>query len=237
MDAGSIQENKVIAFIPMLSRLFGKKSRVKRDHDRVWKTETLKLNGITSHASWLDRHATRVLLITHFRHTYRALESLLHSRATPYTPVVSAVDAARLLDPASIQPGRMILMHADLLPTHRIKEVAARRECGFEIVLIVAEHYPLPSEDDRILEFARSLPCTVRLCYHESLDAALIKRFGGDQVSRIMTALHTPENEAITHASVDKAIRAAQEKLARQIETNRPADTAGQWFLNNMPRD
>jgi len=220
----------------MLSRLFGKKTRVKRDHDRVWKTETLKLNGIMAHAAWLDKQATRVMMVTHFRQTYRALESLFHSRGIPYTPLISALDATRLLDPTTLQPGRVTLMHADLLPTHHIRQVVERRECGFEVHLIVAEHHPLPSEDDRIMEFACALPCTVRLCYHESLDGALLKRFGGEQVGKLMSALHTPDTEAITHASIDKAIRAAQEKLAKQIETNRAGDTADQWLQNNTPR-
>lgn len=224
-------------FLNILSRLFGRKFRVKRDHDRIWKTETLKVNGIVAHATWLDRQATRVLLVTHFRNTYRALESLFHSRAIPYTPLISAFDAAKLLDPASLQPGRIALVPADLLPTHRIQEMAERRECGFEISLIVAEHHPLPAEDDRILEFARSLSCKVRLCYHDSLDAALLKRFGGESLGKLMALLHTPDTEAITHASIDRAIRSAQEKLAKQIETNRPGENAGQWFQNNTPRE
>ncbi len=221
----------------MLSKLFGKKSRVKRDHDRIWKTETLKLNGVMAHASWLDRQATRVVLVAHFRHTYRALASLLHSRGVPYTSLGSPSDAVQLLDPASFPPGRMMLVQADLLPTHRTAEAASRKECGFELNLIVAEHHPLPSEDDRILAFAQSLPCVVRLCYHEALDAALLKRFGREQVAQVIKLFRTPDTEAITHASLDKAIRSAQEEVAEQIGTSRPGDSADQWFKNNTPRE
>lgn len=220
----------------MLTKLFGRKSRVRTDHDRIWKTQTLKLNGIMAHAAWLDRHATRVLMVTHFLDTFRTLEALFHSRALPCTTLMTARDGFLLRDPGNYRPGHALLALSDILPDLSKERPAGDAECGFEICILVAEHHPVPAGDAAIQKFAEKLPCSVRLCYHEALDSSLLKRFGGGQVGTVMTMLNVPETEAITHASIDRAILQAQKKVARQIKTNHEADSAEQWFRINLPR-
>ena len=222
--------------LSILKRLFGTSSRIQRDHDRIWKTQTLKLNGIMAHAAWLDRHATRVLMVTHFLDTFRTLEALFHSRALPYTPMTTGSHAAQLRDLKNYRPGHVLLALSDALPDIPKEQAASSRECGFDICILVAEHHPVPRGDKAIEDFAEKLPCTVRLCYHEALDSALLRQFGGDQVGNALSMLNVPDTEAITHASIDRAIRQAQKKVSKRTKTDHAADSADQWFRNNLPR-
>ncbi|MDH4162555.1 MAG: hypothetical protein OEW15_07675 [Nitrospirota bacterium] len=221
----------------LLERLFGKRSRIQLDHDRIWKTQTLKLNGIMAHAAWLDRHATRVLMVTHFIDTFRTLEALFHSRALPYTPMMTGSSAVQLRDLQNYRPGHVLLALSDALPDIPKDQAKRVAECGFDICILVAEHHPVPAGEKVIDEFGEKLPCTVRLCYHEALDAALLKQFSGDLIGNALSLLKVPDTEAITHASIDRAIRQAQKKISRRTKTNHAADSADQWFRNNMPRD
>lgn len=218
------------------NRLFGKKSRVIRDHDRVWRTQTLKLNGVAAHAAWLDRHATRVLIVTHFLDTFRTLEALFHSRAIPCTTFMTSGEGARLRDMGSYQPGQILLALADILPADAGEKHARAVECGFEVCIVVAEHHPVPRGDESIEAFAERLPCSVKLCYYEALDSSLLKLFAGDQITKVMDMLSAPDTEAITHASIDRAIRSAQKKIGRKAKSGVPADSAEQWFRNNLPQ-
>ena len=220
----------------LFERLFGRKSRIQPDHDRIWKTQKLKLNGIMAHAAWLDRHATRVVMVTHFLDTFRTLEALFHSRALPYTPLTTSGNGSQLGDLKNYRPGHVLLALSDILPDIPKERAERSPKCGFDICILVAEHYPVPAGDKAIEEFAEKLPCTVRLCYHEALDSALLTRFGGGQVGNALSLLNVPDTEAITHASIDRAIRQAQKKAAKQIKTNHAADSADQWFRNNTPR-
>src|SRR5574340_184418 len=129
----------------LFQRLFGAGSRLQLDHDRIWKNETLKLNGIMAHAAWLDRHATRVVMVTHFRDTFRTLEALFHSRALPCTPLTTGGNGAQLRDLKNYRPGHVLLALSDVLPDMPRERGKHLHECGFDVCILVAEHHPIPA--------------------------------------------------------------------------------------------
>src|SRR4030067_42542 len=157
----------------MFGKLFGKRSRVTREPDKIWKNEARKLDGL--------------------------LAAL--ARVLPMPTTQRAQDAP---------------------------------EWDFKINLLVTEHHPHPDLDDRVLRFAENLPCPVRICFHDSLDSALIRHFGGTNIERVMTALNMPEGEAISHAMIEKSIRAAQEKIKKQAKRNLFAESAELWIKQNL---
>jgi hypothetical protein len=220
----------------MFKKLFQKRSTVKHNQDRIWLSEDQKYAGIMARIATLDQQVTRVVLVAHFPSTFRHLESLLQSTTVTYEPYATPLETTRLATMAEyISSSQVMLVLASVLPSTQSGQTPATTSVDFEIEFIVAEHYPLPSQDDRILLFTQSLPTSSsRLTFHEALDGAFMKRFGGDQVSQLMASLNVPENESLSDQTINKSLRAAQEKLARRITHNLSADSAEQWFQLNM---
>jgi hypothetical protein len=214
----------------MLANLFGKRQTVKHEPAKIWKTRSLEFEGLLTFIDSLDPATTRVLVITHFADTFRALNDLFLSRGATFNTYPTAFEGERLHDLSEYQPGCILLAPAQVLPENLLVTQTQTATCGFEINLLVAEHHPLPDFDDRILEFAASLPCPSRVCFHDALDGALLHHYGGDQIVHLMATLKMPDGECVSNALIDKSIRRAQEKIARRVSSPMTADSAEQWF-------
>jgi len=215
----------------MLSNLFGKRKTVKHEPAKIWKTRALEFEGLLASIAALDPATNRVLIITHFADTLRALTDLCLSQGTTIKTYPTAFEGDRLRDPAEYQRADCVLLApAHVLPDTLLAPPLQTEACGFEINLLVAEHHPLPAFDDRILEFAASLPCPSRVTFHDALDGALLRHYGGDQIAQLMATLKMPDGECVSNALIDKSIRKAQEKIARRVTNPMTADSAEQWF-------
>jgi hypothetical protein len=218
----------------MFKSRYHKQPTVKREQDQIWLSEEVKFAGIVTQLIASGQPAKCVILAAHFPSTFRYLESLLRSAAVAYEPYSTPFEAARLSTPAEYQStSRILLILAGILPT-TMREQIPTTSGNVELDLIVVEHHPLPSQDDLILQFAQGLPYSSRLVFHEALDGPFLKRFGGDQVRLLMSNLNIPENESFSNPTLDKSIRAAQEKLSRRITQNLNADSPEQWFEMNQ---
>ena len=222
----------------MFAKLFGKQNPVKREPDKIWQTRQLQYLGLLRFLESLNRQTTRVLLIAHFPETFRALSGLLAAQATPLKTYTTASEGFQLQELSAYQPaGRVSLALAAALPDTLTAPSRPTTAAGnFTINVLVAEHHPLPSFDDRITAFAASLPCRSTVCFHEALDGALLRSFGGEQIARLMTSLGLPDTEFIANPTIDRSIRAAQEKIARQVANPVTTDSAEQWFQLHLPQ-
>lgn len=215
----------------MLANLFGKRKAVRREPDKIWKTRLLKFEGMLAVMESLDRAATRTLVITHFPDTFRSLNDLLVARGAAFEPYLTAFEGNRLRDLSEYQvAGRILLALASALPENFPARQDQTDPRDFEINVLVAEHHPLPGLDDRIVEFAASLPGPSRVGFHDSLDGALIHHYGGDQIARLMATLKMPDGECISNPLIDRSIRSAQEKIARRVSNPMTTDSAEEWF-------
>ncbi len=221
----------------MLSNLFGKRKTVKREPAKIWKTRELEFEGLLATLGTLDPAANRVLIITHFADTFRALNDRLLSRGATVKIYPTAFEGDRLRDPFEYQRADCVLLApAHVLPDTLLAAPIQTGACGFEILLLVAEHHPLPNFDDGILEFAASQPCPSRVTFHDALDGALLRHYGGDQITQLMATLKMPDGECVSNALIDKSIRRAQEKIARRVTNPMSADSAEQWFQLHLPQ-
>ncbi|MFC1936290.1 hypothetical protein ACFLYP_01340 [Chloroflexota bacterium] len=217
-------------------KLFGKRNNVRRELDKIWKTRQLEYAGLVSFIESLDEHRTRVLVIAHFPATLRALSDLLTAKTVAFNSYLTSSEGIRLRELSEYQfPGQILLAVAHALPYKLPSRPKPNISCDFEINLLVAEHHPLPSFDDRISEFAASLPCPSRVCFHDALDGALLSHFGGAQMAQLMTTLRTPDSEFISNSKIDRSIRRAQKKIARRVTNPMTADSAEQWFQMHLP--
>ncbi len=215
----------------MLSNLFGKRKTVKREPAQIWKTRSLEFEGLLAFIASLDPATHRVLVVTQFADTFRTLNDLCLSQGVNVRTYPTAFEGNRLRDPVEYQlTDGILLAPAQVLPDTLLAPPIQPSPCGFQINVLVVEHHPLPAYDDRILEFAASLPCPCRVIFHDALDGALLRHYGGDQIAQIMATLKMPDNESVSSALVDKSIRKAQEKIARRVTNPMTADSAEQWF-------
>lgn len=215
----------------MLANLFGKRKTVKHEPAKIWKTRSLEFEGLLTSIESLDPAATRVLVVTHFADTFRALNDLFLSRGATFKTYPTAFEGDRLRDLSEYQlEGRILLAPSQALPENLFAPQPQTVTGDFEIHLLVTEHHPLPAFDDRILEFAASLPCPSRVCFHDALDGALLHHYGGDQIAQLMATLKMPDGECVSNPLIDKSIRRAQEKIARRVSSPMTADSAEQWF-------
>ncbi len=220
----------------MLANLFGKRKTVKHEPAKIWKTRQLEFEGLLAGIESLDLVTTRVLIVTHFADTFRALNDLFLSRGATFRTYPTAFEGDRLRDLSEYHSeGCILLAPAQALPENLFAPQPQTHIGDFEIHLLVAEHHPLPAFDDRILEFAASLPCPSRVCFHDALDGALLHHYGGDQIVQFMATLKMPDDESVSSALVDKSIRRAQEKIARRVTNPMTADSAEQWFQLHLP--
>lgn len=212
----------------MIFGLFGRKSGPVRDSDRIWQNAARKLRGVAEEAA----SAPRVLVVAHFRSTLDAVAAALEAAGTRSRRHVDRFATASLASPSAFSPtDGVAIALASALPA----PAKAAQAAGEAALVLVAEHHFLPQEDDRILRYCEGLPFPVRLRFHESLDAPLLRRFSGERMTALLAQLGMGEDEAIEHAMVDKAIRGAQEKIADTRTGERAAGSPEEWMKLNLP--
>lgn len=106
---------------------------------------------------------------------------------------------------------------------------------GAVVEVIVAERHLSPVHDDRLLEDAGRLPMRLRVTHHLSFDDPVIRLFSKRWTPSILAALGLNETEPITSKSASKARRRAQQKLAKAIAGDLPAESAEEWGRLNAP--
>ena len=111
----------------------------------------------------------------------------------------------------------------------------AAADPSLRILITVVERHPLPSHDDALRDFARSLSSQCRFVQHVSLEDSLLRLFAGDWVEQVLRQLGMQENDAIESRMVARRIRTAQEKIAARARGDAPAESAAAWLKENCP--
>lgn len=99
-----------------------------------------------------------------------------------------------------------------------------------EKIVIFAEHYPLRKKEQALFErlHLKEVPILV------SLEEPFFHYFGGDRTIDIMRKMGVQENEVIAHAMITRSLQNAQEKIEKEVVTERKANSAKEWFQLNM---
>ncbi|MGD8455064.1 MAG: hypothetical protein PVF83_01675 [Anaerolineales bacterium] len=212
-----------------------KRLKVEHEQDQIWISKEQLFKGIMAQIVAFDPKQTRVVLVAHFPSTFRHLESLLQSTSLAYETYPTPLDARRLAAIREYEtPFKVMLVLASVLPLEVREENTILAASEIEVELIVAEHHPLPAQDDIVIEFAKKLPYNCRLIFHETLDSTLMKFYGGDNMQQMMSSLKMPDNQPISGPLIDNMIHKAQKKIAKRVTQPLMADSAEQWFQLNI---
>ncbi|MCC6210436.1 MAG: hypothetical protein IT513_05275 [Burkholderiales bacterium] len=212
----------------MIFGLFGKRSRVAREPTRIWRTWNTKIDRVAAEAV----AAERVLVVAHFRVFVDGIQKALehHGKAARvYTDAFGSVHLGSAAGLGTAQGVAVALTRT--LPAPK----AAAPTDDPELLVLVAGHHFLSSEDERIAAWCEGLGVPVRLRFHDSLQSALLGMFNVANIAPMLEKLGMTDDEAIEHSYVDGAIRNAQKRTASVATGSRAADSPEEWMRLNLP--
>lgn len=218
--------------VSLFGWLFRKRRNVEAP-DRIWLSEAATRNGLATAVRERWNHSRLIIVVASFPNRLVELESLLNELGLPFERMQRSIDAAQIADALRESSDvRILLGTGDLLFLSEIEPDDI--DNAVSVSILVRERHPLRAVDERIEQFARSLPCQTTVQFFVSLDDALMKRFSGEWVKNLLRQMGMAESEAIESPMVARRIKAAQQKVAQQVlETPTSAASGDDWFAAN----
>lgn len=196
--------------------------------DRVWFDEARKLDQICNQVSAGGENGHSVLLLSHFESTLASLAALLRERGINHERFSS-------LNPAELCMSALGKVWLGSARTFQVASEMTSQTQGAPLEIIVAEHHPLQSRDQEIVDAAAKLSCKAQLCFYFSLDDPVMRHFGADSIKGLFERLGIEKDECLSHPLIGTAIRTAQEKIERKVGKDVSTDSAADWFKYNLP--
>ena len=135
--------------------------------DKIWFDEAQKLKHICLRVSDVCNNGQRVLLLSHFESALATLARLLREKG-----ITCSRAQLNLSDLVAGRPACVWLSQARAF--HLANQVTSRLEKA-TLEIIVAEHHPLQSRDQEVVNAAANLGCEATLTFYFSLDDPLMK--------------------------------------------------------------
>jgi len=208
---------------------FFKKIKSIREPDKIWRSREAKYSGILNDV----KVPNDFLIVAHFRETFENLKALLRQSGQAFSEINSSSALENLF--FSYSTPAVYVTLSETIESFQFYENPAYEEQlkNKKVLILVSEHYPIPTKDRTLMDVMNKLPFETRLRFYESLDAPMLKPFGSDQIGSLLDKLSIDPNECISHSFVDKAIESAQQKLAQRVSGDLPADSATLWMQMN----
>ncbi|HXU38759.1 MAG TPA: hypothetical protein VN937_20560 [Blastocatellia bacterium] len=204
--------------------------------DKIWLDAKRKLDGICQDASDARADLSNALILTHFKSTLSIVEGLLSARGIDYksySPLDFSALCFRGHDTGS--PSVWIGLASHFQARSSAPSSARMEQSRPALRVLVAEHHPLASRDEAVLDAARSLACDAQVIHYTSLTDPLLNHFGGERIRGLMTQMGMEEQECISSPVINRAIRNAQEKIQKQVQREMQTTSPEEWFRFNLP--
>ena len=199
-----------------------------RNDDKVWFDEARKLESLCADVATARAKGHSVLLLSHFESTLSSLSVALQGKGIAHERFSS-------LNPSQLCGSLPGMVSLGLARAFRVANQMTSANEGSALEVMVAEHHPLHSRDQEIVDAASKLACKTQLCFYFSLDDPLMKHFGAETIKALFERLGVDKNEAISHHLINTAIRGAQEKIESKVGKDVPTVSAEDWFKYNLP--
>jgi preprotein translocase subunit SecA len=195
--------------------------------DKVWFDEKTKLQQVCNDVAAARLAGRSVLVLSYFEATLSRLSNQLREKGISHDQF-SAFNPAELCAATS---GKVWLGSA---MAFQVANTTPATSTGRNLAIIVAEHHPMQSRDQQVIDSAKRLACEGDLCFHFSLDDPVMRHFGAETIKALFERLGIPKDECISHHLVTNAIRTAQEKIESQVGRDVPTHSAEDWFKYNL---
>lgn len=198
--------------------------------DKVWFDEARKLEHICADVATSLANGQSVLLLSHFEGSLVDLAASLRLKGISYERF-SSLNPAELCASA---PGKVWL---GLARAFQLANEMSSRSADPALEIIIAEHHPMHSRDQEVVEAAGKLACQSRLSFYFSLDDPVMKHFATETIKALFERLGIDKNECISHPLINTAVRNAQEKIESKVGKDVPTLSAADWFKYNLPEE
>jgi hypothetical protein len=212
--------------------------------DKVWWNVARKLEGICEEIAAAKAGSSNVLLLAHFEGTLANVEAALRAHSIEIKRF-SQFDSSVLCSPSLDSTGKVWsglarsfqATHAGGSDDWGATRLRSPVETPFQIPLqiIVAEHHPLLSKDEHLIQAAATITCEAQLTVHIALDDPLLTNFGARSIQGLYKRLGIDEETCLSNPMITTAIRRAQEKIESQVPRDLPAWSIEDWFRHNLP--
>ena len=196
--------------------------------DKVWFDETTKLQQVCNNVAAAGLDGRSVLLLSYFDATLARLSSQLQEKGISH-------DRFSAFNPAELCASSAGKVWVGSALAFNVGQTTSPAVTGKLLEIIVAEHHPMQSRDQQVVDSAKRLACEGHLCFHFSLDDPLMRHFGSETIKALYEHLGIPKDECVSHHLVTRAIRTAQEKIESRVGRDVPTHSAEDWFKYNLP--
>jgi len=201
--------------------------------DKIWLDGNRKLDAICQDVLDARADLSNALVLAHFKSTLAIVEGRLRARAIEYKSYMPLEFSSLCLrgqdtESTSVWVGLASYFHA--------RSPAPSEQTRSTLRVLVAEHHPMASRDQAVLDAARSLSCNAQVINHTSLTDPLLNHFGGDRIRGLMKQVGMEEQECLSNPIISRAIRNAQEKIQSQIQREMQTNSPEEWFKYNLPQ-
>jgi hypothetical protein len=207
---------------------FFKKSPKKPAYDeKVWTEARYKWEALGRDVLAATQAGSRAVVAAHFAQTVDELRRLL---------VGLGVEFGQLTDdrPGIPPPAQVYVVQASQLAGTGAATFQRALGAG-TVACFVTEHFPLPQGDlDLLLALAELAP-QAKPMFYTSLDDAVLRPFVGGSLLPLLERLGLEPGESFSHSMIAQSIANAQEKIAASAHSQRPARSAQEWMLFNLP--
>ncbi|HEV7475243.1 MAG TPA: hypothetical protein VGN90_14415 [Pyrinomonadaceae bacterium] len=198
------------------------------NEDKVWFDEARKLESLCVDVATAQANGHSVLLLSHFESSLASLVAALRGQGINYQAFSSLNPSELCANP----PGKVSLSAAR---TFQVPKQMTAANGSSVVEIMVAEHHPMHSRDQEIVDAAAKLVCKTELTFYFSLDDPVMKHFGAETIKALFERLGIGKSECISHHLINTAIRGTQEKIESKVGKDVPTYSAADWFKYNLP--
>ncbi|MCA9089746.1 MAG: hypothetical protein KDA90_14065 [Planctomycetaceae bacterium] len=205
--------------------IFGRRNPQALVLDRVWLKDKLLWQNLRREIDEELTAGLHVILVAHFPQRWDQLVNWLNAQELDFED----------WQPRSWRDIRQNLASSApriwLLPVQDIPQYDPQLdEAGLElpVTVMASEHHPHPEGDRPLHELALGIPARGGIVFQVALDQPLFGSLG--QLTALLQTLGMDTNECIDSPMVCKQIGRLQQRIARQVKTHGPADSAGEWM-------
>jgi preprotein translocase subunit SecA len=195
------------------------------ESDEVWATTIEKLEGVARAARAAIDAGKRCLVSAHFRST---LDDARTSLRTLHPDARSLTDTRAVGDFRAARGTAVGLALVDVLPADTPAVPVP------DLVVIAVERHPMHAPDETISHFALASGVS-QVTFHTALDEPLLTKFGAERLTELLRRLGLSAGTSVSHAMLTRAIRNAQQSIARAAVASHPAASPAEWMRYNLP--
>ena len=181
--------------------------------DVFWLQDSARVGGVIAAASQALQSGSHVLVVTHIPRRVEHMADAATRAGLALDGIPSPMTAVELSGRMRAQPAPCIFLTLASMLSPSLHRTESQRPQN--VIVLVADRYPLRTQDDAIVSFAESLHAA-QIVFHSCIKDPLFAVFRGDQTEKILRAMGMKDNDPLSHPMLARSVRRAQEKLAKR---------------------